>query len=710
MTPVRAPEHAAFRVTAAITAAFAPVSSAMAADASVLVGESGFWLAIAVAALALGATLHMYRRVRSAEARAAANEAEVTRARTLLDGSGRHADGLGRLLDALPLPVWRRRPDLALDYANRTYVEAVEHKGGIESMPEIGSGVIATDGRALTIAAQSAGASQTAEHHIVMGGARRRLAVTEAPLEGGGLAGYALDRTEVEDVKADLSRHIAGHEEVLHNLGTAVAIYGSDKRLLFFNNAFLKLWKLDEDWLRNSPSMGEVLEELRARRRLPEEANFPAFKAKQLKLFTSLLQPIEGLVHLPDGTTLREVVAAHAFGGLLLTWEDVTNTLALERNYNTLIAAQRETLDNLYEGVAVVGGDGRLRLSNPAFAHIWRLPETLLANQPHFSDLVERMRGFLEDGGDWPAQKEELITLVTHRDSHSGRIERKDGVVLDFAKVPLPDGAALLSYVDVSDTIRAERALRERNDALETADRLKTEFIANVSYKLRTSLNTIIGFTEMLTGQYFGPLNERQSEYSKGILESSHRLLSLINDILDLATIEAGYMTLERDWVDLHTLLSNTLALVREPARKKNIALELDCPPEIGSINVDERRMKQALFNVLSNSVKFTAAEGSITVSARRRDDRLVLTFTDTGIGISPDDRSRVFMKFERGSSPEARRSGAGLGMPLVKSLIELHGGTVDLESEPGVGTKVTCLLPMQQAPAVAEARVSEAR
>jgi signal transduction histidine kinase len=275
----------------------------------------------------------------------------------------------------------------------------------------------------------------------------------------------------------------------------------------------------------------------------------------------------------------------------------------------------------------------------------------------------------------------------------------------------LPDGAALLSYVDVSDTIRVERALRERNEALETADRLKTEFIANVSYELRTPLNTIIGFTEMLTGQYFGPLNDRQAEYSKGILESSHRLLSLINDILDLATIEAGYMTLERDWVDVHPMLSNALTLVREPARKKNIALELDCPADIGAIHADERRLKQALFNVLSNSVKFTAANGSITISARRHDDRVVLTFTDTGIGIPEDDRSRVFMKFERGSSPEARRQGAGLGLPLVKSLIELHGGSVDLESEPGVGTKVTCILPAQdEAVELAEQRVGEAR
>ena len=138
--------------------------------------------------------------------------------------------------------------------------------------------------------------------------------------------------------------------------------------------------------------------------------------------------------------------------------------------------------------------------------------------------------------------------------------------------MPLPDGNILLSYLDVTDSTRVEHALRERNEALETAGRLKSEFIANVSYELRTPLNAIIGFAEILTNQYFGELNPRQLDYSRGILDSSHRLLSLINDILDLATIEAGYMTLETQQIDIHAMMSGVLALSRERARNKNLA------------------------------------------------------------------------------------------------------------------------------------------
>ena len=238
--------------------------------------------------------------------------------------------------------------------------------------------------------------------------------------------------------------------------------------------------------------------------------------------------------------------------------------------------------------------------------------------------------------------------------------------------------------------------MRERNDALETADRLKSEFIANVSYELRTPLNTIIGFAEIMNGQDFGALNERQMEYSGGILESSQRLLSLINDILDLASIESGHLVLAPEPVNLHDLLSSVLTLTRECMRKKGLFLDFDCPIEIGSIMAHGKRLKQALFNIMSNSVKFTPEGGSITVSARRADDRVMLTFSDTGIGISNADQSRIFHQFERGTSQDARQAGAGvgLGFSLVRNFIDLHGGRVELESEKGVGTKVTCVLP----------------
>jgi len=335
-------------------------------------------------------------------------------------------------------------------------------------------------------------------------------------------------------------------------------------------------------------------------------------------------------------------------------------------------------------------------LHNPAYRKIWALSETDLDGEPHYADIVEKIRGFYDSDGDWPALRDQVIAQITGQSHWSGRLDRQDGSVLQMATVPLPDGNVLLTCLDVTDTVRVERALRERNEALETADRLKSEFIANVSYELRTPLNAIIGFAEILANQYFGPLSARQLDYSRGILDSSHRLMTLINDILDLATIEAGYMALETDRIEVHEVLEAVATLTRERARSQNLSLTVSCQGDIGAIEADERRLKQALFNLVSNAIKFTPSGGSITLEARAEgqpDGDLVLAVSDTGVGIAAGDQERVFEKFER-ANPHARESGAGLGLSLVKSLVELHGGSVTIESETGAGTTIACRLP----------------
>ena len=248
--------------------------------------------------------------------------------------------------------------------------------------------------------------------------------------------------------------------------------------------------------------------------------------------------------------------------------------------------------------------------------------------------------------------------------------------------------------MDVTDSTRVERALRERNVALEAADRLKSEFVANVSYELRTPLNAIIGFAEILQGQYFGALNLRQQEYSDGIVEASNRLISLIDDILDLAVIEAGQMTLEQELLDIHALLVSVFNLVRDWARKKKIVIDFDCSPDTGTLYGDERRLKQALFNLMSNAIKFTRAGGRIRLAAEHRGDEIVMSVSDSGIGVPPDQHERVWERFEQVHGSDVRPPGVGIGLALVKSFIELHGGRVGFESVVDEGTSVMCYLP----------------
>ena len=606
------------------------------------------------------------------------------------------SERLRHALDVLPRPVWRRRrADLALIDCNHAYAAAVDAPvaTALAEGRELGAGAIGDRGRALALKAARTGEAQRETHHIVIGGSRRLVEITEMPIgPDGDIVGWARDLTDVESKEAELHRHVAAHAEVLENIAVAIAIYSADTRLTFFNTSFARLWTLEEDWLSAKPTLDEVLERLRERRRLPEHADFVSFKRQQRAMFTSLIDPQEELLHLPDERTLRLVVSPHPFGGLIFAYEDVTDRLALERSYNTLIEVQRETLDNLYEAIAVIGSDGRLKLWNPAYAQVWRLAPEDLAGEPHVAELVDKTRDFFDDGGDWADLRQRIIARITAHEAAATRLERLDGSLLQALTVPLPDGNILLSYLDVTDTARVEHALRERNEALETAGRLKSEFIANVSYELRTPLNTIIGFAEILTNQYFGELNARQIEYSRGILDSSNRLLSLINDILDLATIEAGYMQLETQEVDIHALMSSVLTFTRERARNQGLRLNFEVSPKIGTLMADERRLKQALFNLASNALKFTPAGGTVTLAARRERNRVALVVADTGVGVPHEDQARIFEKFERGN-PHARQSGPGLGLSLVKSFIELHGGSVELESDPGSGTTVTCYL-----------------
>ncbi|HEY3918665.1 MAG TPA: ATP-binding protein [Stellaceae bacterium] len=597
---------------------------------------------------------------------------------------------LGAVLDAIPAPVWRRDAALLLTDANRAFAQAI---GAAPEAPVGALRDLAGAGPAHALAEAARAAGQASERrHIVVNGSRRWLELTETRLgETGEVLGFARDLTDLEAAEAELRRHVAAHAAVLERVGVAIAIYGADRRLGFFNTAFAQLWRLEADWLSAQPLIEEVMDRLRERRRLPEVADFRVFRHDLVAQFTSLLEPQDERLYLPDGRTLRLVVSPHPLGGLIFAYEDITDRLALERSYNTAVEVYRETLDNLHEGIAVFGGDGRLKLSNPAYAAIWHLAPEDLAGAPHVSQVAEKFRGFFDDGGNWPERKARLVARLTADRASSNPLNRRDGSVLQAVTVPLPDGDTLLSYLDVTDSTRVENALRERTEALEAAGRLKSEFLANVSYELRTPLTSITGYAEMLTSKiYAGELNPRQREYAGNILESAQQFTRLVDDILDLATIEAGYMELATGAVDIHALLSSVLTLQQAQARNLGLRLQLECAAAIGTLPGDERRLKQVMFSLVSNALKFTPAGGTVTVAAHREDGRVALVVADTGVGVAADDQARVFEKFERGNT---RQSGAGLGLALVKSFIELHGGTIELHSQPGEGTTVTCWL-----------------
>jgi signal transduction histidine kinase len=386
------------------------------------------------------------------------------------------------------------------------------------------------------------------------------------------------------------------------------------------------------------------------------------------------------------------VAQPHPFGGLTYLYEDVTERITLESSYNTLIKVQSATLDTLQEGVAVFGPDGRMKLSNASFAHLWELSERDLEGEPHVRTIATAC---VEKFGEQAIWDRLINTIVSgaERRRDWGEIERNDHIVLSVALSPLPDGATLVTFADITDRFRIENALRDRNNALEAADRLKSDFIKHVSYELRTPLNTIMGFAEHMASGIPGELNSRQTEYIQAIVTGANTLHSLVNDILDLALIESGALRLELERVDLYALLSDVASHAREWAAKVDLDLKLECREGAGVFLADGRRIRQVVFNLLSNALKYTPRGGTITLIGDIVEEDVQIAVADTGPGIAPEVKANVFERFAS-KSRSGHRAGAGLGLALVNRFVELHDGWVEIDSRPDLGTVVRCHVP----------------
>ncbi|HEX3755943.1 MAG TPA: PAS-domain containing protein [Rhizomicrobium sp.] len=607
------------------------------------------------------------------------------------------------VLDALPIPVWLRDKALALVWGNQAFLNGA----GVADLETARHSQAALDKteRDLAASARTQNATLEARRFSVIGGHRRALAFTEIPMGEAGIIGTAVDVTEIAAAEARLQQHVDAHADTLDKLATAVAIFGSDQKLSFFNRAFAKLWNLPEPWLDSHPFHNEILDRLREARKLPEQRDYQAWKRQRLTLYSQARdRSAEELWHIPGGQTMRVVTQPHPFGGLSFLYEDVTERLALESNYNTLIKVQSATLDTLVEGVAVFGPDGKLKLHNAAFARIWDLSEKDLAGEPHVRTIATVAAQRFGDSEPW----DRLILAIVSGPSQKrdlGEVERADRTILSLGLSPLPDGATLATFADVTDRFRIETALRDRNEALEAADRLKSDFIKHVSYELRTPLNSILGFSEHLASGVPGALNPRQTEYVNAIVEGGTTLKNLVNDILDLALVESGALRLELERIELADLVGDIAAHAQEWAGKVGLTLEVQTGG--GKFLADARRLRQVIFNLLSNAFKYTPRGGTIRLIAAIVGEDVQIAVADNGPGLAPEVKANAFERFSA-KNRAGQRAGAGLGLALVNRFMELHDGWVEIES--GNGTLVRCHLPRRVHDDVPPPEVSDDR
>ena len=605
-------------------------------------------------------------------------------------------DALTHLIEAAPFPMWYRGPDLSLGLVNSAFVEAVEGRTAADVIAR--SSELVGDSEEAKAAAQSALESAkpvSRRQAAIVHGERRMLEIVNVPLPTGAVAGFALDVQDLDDARAELARYVQSQSELADRMSAGTAQFDSERSLSFFNKPFAAMAKLDPEWLSESPEFDRVLERMRETARVPETRDFPNWKSERRGWFTSPEELIEEDWMLPGGDHWRVVAQPLPDGGLRMFLEDRTEQARLASARDTLLRARSATFDNLFEAISVFASDGRLYLWNRRFSQVWELEEEWLAEHPRVDELVPAIARKLVNPTT-AAQIREMVRRTTNdRQPANGRISLTDGRHFEFAAVPLPDGNALFTLVDVTDSTRIEAALRERATALEQADRVKTDFVANMSYELRTPLTSIGGFAEMLSEGYAGNLAPLAADYVRAIIESVDRLSKLIDDVLDLTQGNTGALPMERERIDIAGLCRTAVDTFLPKIGEKGQKLQSEIADSAGIVVGDVRRLRESIEHVLNNALAYTDRGGKIALKAWGDADNAFIQIGDNGSGIAKKDLPRVFNRFERISQNGIRGEAAlGLGLPLTRQFIEAHGGKVDLVSIRGKGTTVTMTIP----------------
>jgi signal transduction histidine kinase len=514
------------------------------------------------------------------------------------------------------------------------------------------------------------------------------------PVGGDGVAGYAVDIEDLEEQSRAFAAFRAAQREMLDTLSAGIAQFDTQGRLTFANQPFLRGFGLDPGWAQEEPGFERVLDRMREAARVPEVRDFAEWRSERRGWFTAGTTREEAWL-LPDGTHLRMVAQPMPDGGLLLIAEDRTEQLRLAAMRDTLLRTRTATFDKLFESLAVFAPDGRLQQWNRRFAADWGLDDQFLDEHPKADKLLERIGARLQR----PTQVQRVGTVIRaatlERRESGGRVALADGRTLEFAGVPLPDGNGMLTVLDITDSQKAEAALKERNAALVEADAVKTRFIANMAYEFRTPLTSIGGFAEMLEAGIGGELTEQGREYVAAILTGVSRLGEQIENVLDLAQSEAGTLPFQREPVELRSLAKDVLAQRRVKAEVGSVTLDLRGKDAEVTIEGDPRRLSRAVAQLVDNAIAAVPHGGRVLVDVSRgRKGGAQIVVSDNGPGMSPAMLTRALegMRFAADGKTVERRQ--GLGLPLVRQLVEGHGGKLELLSEEGQGTAAIVTLP----------------
>lgn len=599
------------------------------------------------------------------------------------------------ILDNVPWPAWYKAPNKKLLFCNQAYADALDVSVDQAVVEQILLKSWQQGGRVpnLTDLVLKTKETQTQTSYLVIKNERNFVKFTETLTDKGFIVGCLHDLSNQEKLQDEIHHLTKSTHEILEVISLPVVIYNSNQQVEFFNNSFLKMFELDAKWLEAKPTFSEVLEELRAKRKIPDIEDFQSYKNRRLGCFNNLLEPIEDIAYYPDGKTVRMITAPYHNGGLIITLNDITDWLTLERQYNTLLAVHRQVADNLFEGLAVFGTDNRLQLYNSAFCRMWHYTEEDLTPPPHLDSVIDKIKAHIDYqhyDSQWENFKKRIRAKIIDRSSKKeGRIKLYDDVVYDYSYTPLPDGSNLLTFLDVSDRYRIEKNLLERSEALEVAHGIKSDFISTIHQGIKYPLRRmLLSFTDIFEQKY-GEINLKYQERLKTIWLDIDHILRFIEDANDLASIESGNTSLNKEPLNVIKLIEDVNITLLERVLEKEVHIQFAHDIGESVITADFRRLKQIFFNLLRNAISYAETGENILINLKDTAEELHVEISNSDAIIPYEDAYGASKKLKRG-----QQLITGLGFSLIKKIVTLHNGRVILNHQKG--TKVICVLPKE--------------
>tara|TARA_Y100000590_G_scaffold470226_1_gene662895 strand:- start:8598 stop:10565 length:1968 start_codon:yes stop_codon:yes gene_type:complete len=495
---------------------------------------------------------------------------------------------------------------------------------------------------------------------------------------------YELIDLTSDEANTDLMRkQNDSHLQIMNQLTNPVSIFGQDGKLIFFNSAFEKFSNIEITFLRNEPTESQILDLFRRDSLIPSQVNYKDWKKKQLDIYKSL-DNREQWWHLQDGQSIRVLSQPNPVGGVTHIFENHTERITLENEYRMLTDIQKQTLDNLSEGIALFGTDAKIKLMNPKFQSLWNLSESNIKIGMHIESIIDMLAKNKKKVKLFHDLYNNIISSGSIRKDQEGTIKISKEKIIFYKGSILPDASILYTFIDITDSHKIGEALKEKNLALIDADRIKTIFMNNVSYELRAPLTNIIGFSEMIEDKKKNISNKERSEYISIVKKSGQELHQLINEILDLTALESQQIPLKYEKVDVEYFRNLIIKKIGE-AYKSIIKIDLNCNKHDQSLIIDVTYTTSIFSRMVIHLYrKYEIKDFSITINTSKDDKCYLFTFNGS-------ENNKIENNISPLNKNEYVYSQDDIGLIIIQKYAEYLNGSIKLDD---ISNKIILQLP----------------